>query len=159
MDFSGSSGHIVHHQKGIPAGTARRPSTSSMGVSRQVDSEQANFRVARDPGGVTKTTGPAAYPMVRLRGQAGEVKYNLLDASDFQYRRISLFPRRPNGQLCNGAHAQASKVSVCSTPAFRSSSMKAIGSTASARKWTPAWTPFPSVTIRAAVASTTPWIQ
>ena len=52
MDFSGSSGHIVHHQKGIPAGTARRPSTSSMGVLRQIDSEQANFRVARHSGAI-----------------------------------------------------------------------------------------------------------
>ena len=60
----------------------------------------------------------------------------------------------------NGVHSRGcSRVSVCSTPALRRSVMKAIGSTASARKWTPAWTPFLSETMRATVASASPWIQ
>jgi hypothetical protein len=48
VDFSGSSGHIVHHQKGIPAGTARRPSTSSRGVSRPSGGSQCGCRMLAD---------------------------------------------------------------------------------------------------------------
>ena len=48
---------------------------------------------------------------------------------------------------------------VSVTPALRNSSMNAIGSTASTRKWTPGLTPRPSEIRRATVAATTAFIQ